>query len=234
MPRFKDRTDERYGRLVVLSHAGKNRWGKHLWLCKCDCGGEKTVVSDNLSSKKSKSCGCLKKEFLSKSGNQFGLYTDRIFAILKVQYSHLKRRHSKISRKECIDFETYKKLVTSVCFYCGIEYSRNLHDRTNESKKKKLLSETTVKCNGIDRFDSSEGYIKGNVCTCCKFCNTAKNTMSVVEFLNFIKRVHDYSFGSTGVACLNLNRNFIGIEKDKAYFDVAVKRIKEHKESIKR
>lgn len=26
--------------------------------------------------------------------------------------------------------------------------------------------------------------------------------------------------GSTGVACKNLNRNFIGIEKDKNYFDI--------------
>ncbi len=33
--------------------------------------------------------------------------------------------------------------------------------------------------------------------------------------------------GSTGVACKNLGRNFIGIEKDKTYFDIAVKRISE-------
>lgn len=33
--------------------------------------------------------------------------------------------------------------------------------------------------------------------------------------------------GSTGVACKNLNRKFIGIEKDKTYFDIAVKRIAE-------
>ena len=33
--------------------------------------------------------------------------------------------------------------------------------------------------------------------------------------------------GSTGVACKNLNRNFIGIELDKNYFDVAKKRIEE-------
>jgi len=31
--------------------------------------------------------------------------------------------------------------------------------------------------------------------------------------------------GSTGVACRNLNRKFIGIEKDKEYFDIATKRI---------
>lgn len=31
--------------------------------------------------------------------------------------------------------------------------------------------------------------------------------------------------GSTGVACVNTNRNFIGIELDKTYFDIAKKRI---------
>lgn len=31
--------------------------------------------------------------------------------------------------------------------------------------------------------------------------------------------------GSTGVACRNLNRNFIGIEKDKKYFEIACDQI---------
>ena len=31
--------------------------------------------------------------------------------------------------------------------------------------------------------------------------------------------------GSTGVACLKTNRNFIGIEKDPNYFEIAKKRI---------
>lgn len=33
--------------------------------------------------------------------------------------------------------------------------------------------------------------------------------------------------GSTGVACKNLNRQFIGIEKDKEYFEIAKKRIED-------
>ena len=33
--------------------------------------------------------------------------------------------------------------------------------------------------------------------------------------------------GTTGVACKNLNRNFIGIELDTEYFNIAKKRIDE-------
>ena len=33
--------------------------------------------------------------------------------------------------------------------------------------------------------------------------------------------------GSTGVACVNTGRRFIGIELDKSYFDVATQRISE-------
>ena len=36
---------------------------------------------------------------------------------------------------------------------------------------------------------------------------------------------------TTGVACKNLNRNFIGIEKDEKYFNIAENRINEPKES---
>ena len=43
--------------------------------------------------------------------------------------------------------------------------------------------------------------------------------------------VLDFTMGSgtTGVACKNLKRNFIGIEKDKEYFKIANERLKEEK-----
>lgn len=39
--------------------------------------------------------------------------------------------------------------------------------------------------------------------------------------------------GSTGVACVHTNRNFIGIELDENYFNIAKKRIEEAKQQIK-
>ena len=37
---------------------------------------------------------------------------------------------------------------------------------------------------------------------------------------------------SVGVACMNLNRNFIGIEKDESIFRVAETRLNEHYEGL--
>ena len=38
--------------------------------------------------------------------------------------------------------------------------------------------------------------------------------------------------GTTGVACVNLNRDFIGIELDNKYFAIAKKRIESHEVQI--
>lgn len=39
--------------------------------------------------------------------------------------------------------------------------------------------------------------------------------------------------GSTGVACVNTGRNFIGIEIDETYFNIAKKRIEEAEKGLK-
>ena len=191
MAAFKDRTGERYGRLVVIKHAGKDHRGKHLWECKCDCGNTKIVVSDNLSSGKSKSCGCLLREFLHRRGNQFGVLEDRREAILRVQYSHIKRRHSKF-QGDVMPFSEFVEKSTSPCFYCGLEYSKEIQDRRNETISAGLVSDTVVKCNGIDRIDNNLGYTTENTVPCCKICNCAKNTMTQEEFRAWVKRIYKH------------------------------------------
>ena len=39
-------------------------------------------------------------------------------------------------------------------------------------------------------------------------------------------------YGSTGVACVNTKRNFIGIEKEEIYFGIAKKRIDEAQDTF--
>ena len=39
--------------------------------------------------------------------------------------------------------------------------------------------------------------------------------------------------GTTAISCLNTNRNYIGFEMDKEYFDIANERINKHKQELK-
>ena len=63
---FKDLTEMRFGRLLVIEKVGKTKSGNILWKCQCDDKNEVIVQSSNLISGKTKSCGCLHKEIISK------------------------------------------------------------------------------------------------------------------------------------------------------------------------
>lgn len=47
-----------------------------------------------------------------------------------------------------------------------------------------------LKRNGIDRLDSSIGYVKTNVVSCCTKCNYAKHEMTIDEFKEWIKKIY--------------------------------------------
>ena len=51
----------------------------------------------------------------------------------------------------------------------------------------------------------------------------------IKTYTNESETVLDFTAGSftTGIACVNLNRKFIGVEKDEGYFEIGVNRIKE-------
>lgn len=51
-----------FGRLTAIKLVGKTKHHKHVWLCRCTCGQEKTVVVGDLSSGRTTSCGCLRME----------------------------------------------------------------------------------------------------------------------------------------------------------------------------
>jgi hypothetical protein len=55
-------TDQTFGRLTVLSRAGTSPNRKALWLCRCSCGKTCTVISGNLVSGLTTSCGCRRDE----------------------------------------------------------------------------------------------------------------------------------------------------------------------------
>ena len=68
MPNFIDRTGQKFGRLLVLEEAGRNRLKKVLWKCKCDCGNIAVFTSGSLVTGNTVSCGCYLKEKITKHG----------------------------------------------------------------------------------------------------------------------------------------------------------------------
>lgn len=59
-----DISGQRFGRLVVVKKSTLPR----LWMCLCDCGGESLSTGANLRKGKTKSCGCLAKEWAAQMG----------------------------------------------------------------------------------------------------------------------------------------------------------------------
>ena len=57
----------------------------------------------------------------------------------------------------------------------------------------------------------------------------------IKTYTNENQTILDFTMGSgsTGVACVNTNRNFIGIELDENYFNIASERIKQSEETLK-
>lgn len=43
--------------------------------------------------------------------------------------------------------------------------------------------------NGLDRVDSSLGYLKTNTVPCCKMCNWGKNTLSTTAYIEHCEKV---------------------------------------------
>ena len=55
-----DLVGQRFGRLLVLEEAGRDKHKNVLWKCRCDCGNECVVRSGALRSGHTASCGCFR------------------------------------------------------------------------------------------------------------------------------------------------------------------------------
>lgn len=62
MPKKLDLTGQKFGRLTAIKEGPRNNAGRTTWICKCDCGNEKIVLTTQLTSGNTQSCGCLQKE----------------------------------------------------------------------------------------------------------------------------------------------------------------------------
>jgi hypothetical protein len=76
MPKVKDITGKRFGKLVAIRHIGFNNSGNARWLCHCDCGRKHTTASTHLLNGNTTTCGC-RSRIKDITGQRFG----QLFAI---------------------------------------------------------------------------------------------------------------------------------------------------------
>lgn len=80
-----DMVGKRFGRLVVVSEATKDKARAVKWNCVCDCGNTVTVAGPDLRRGKSRSCGCYmrdkNRENRTKMNLTHGMTGTRIFKI---------------------------------------------------------------------------------------------------------------------------------------------------------
>lgn len=71
----------RFGRLLVLSLAGKNCRRELLWFCECDCGERVIANGKSLRKLNAQSCGCYSVDRTKESNGTHGMTGTRIYRI---------------------------------------------------------------------------------------------------------------------------------------------------------
>ena len=86
---------------------------------------------------------------------------------IEYRYLRLKTGAKQRNKELQITLDQFKELWDQKCFYCN----------------------DIVTTAGLDRIDSSKGYVLGNVVRCCELCNRAKNILSVEDFISHCYKI---------------------------------------------
>lgn len=114
MAAFIDLTGKRFGGLTVIRRAAENYVAPcgttaPMWLCRCDCGKQLTVLGKNISTGKSTNCGCVQMANFHASRRTHGdSRTSRLYRI----YNNMKTR---CTNPNATHFKRYGGRGISVC-----------------------------------------------------------------------------------------------------------------------
>ena len=162
----KDLTGLKFDRLLVLREDINEFLLKEKktvrWVCLCDCGKIKSIRSQCLLSRKTKSCGCYMKE---------------------VGTLVCKNRRNKnpwlVYYKRQVYQAKLKKLSLDICYYCG--------SIPSSIPAQPGLKEKGILFNGIDRKDNNLDYDLNNCVSCCWKCNKDKGSKTYQDFITRIE-----------------------------------------------
>lgn len=119
-------------------------------------------------------------------------YSDTLPDHLHIMQRIIDNSRQKSKRKN-VSFELSNEqafsLLTSPCHYCG---SKGTLRVSSVDKRLGVKNPRQFVCNGLDRVDSSLGYVEDNVVPCCVNCNKAKNDLTVEQFKELVTNIYEY------------------------------------------
>ncbi|HGT1700629.1 hypothetical protein KWW51_14195 [Clostridioides difficile] len=148
-----DLTGKKFGRLTAIKNTNKKaKSGHYIWACKCDCGNEIKTAENNLTTGRTKSCGCLKKESNIKNAKialkvhkEKNIIDDTNLSIIKKTeaYSNSKTKirgvyYNKEKRKYCAQIE-FKKTHYNLGYYDNIEDAEKAYIEAKDNLHNKFL-----------------------------------------------------------------------------------------------
>lgn len=160
-----------FTKLTVLERLPNTEYGCVLWKCQCACGNIRAVLTKDLRSGHTKSCGC-SRAYANKRRSKPGSMLRQLMWSYR---NNADKRNVQFSLTE----KQFEVFVQGDCYYCGAPPSRIFGQ-----KKIKYV------CTGIDRVNNAIGYTVDNCVSCCKVCNIFKRRMSKDEMLDFVKRIY--------------------------------------------
>lgn len=179
--RMRDAVGKRFGRLVVMKNAGTTKRKSQIVSCLCDCGNTHNVVLSALVQNLVVSCGCFHSESVAKRNKDTAL-SEGVASFNSLLY----RYKSNASKKQLdwqLSAQQFAELTQRNCHYC-------------DSKPQQVITahgcNSPYTYNGIDRINSSLGYLFENCVPACKKCNFAKNNMSTQEFSTMIEKIYNH------------------------------------------
>jgi len=155
-----DLLGKKFGRLAVIAYLGKGKWGKHWWLCQCECGGDIVLPSGSIGKEYgAKSCGCLRKEALKgnrQDPTKHGLHKHKLYGIY---HGMLQRCYNPKSQR----YKYYGSSGISVCADWKDSFEAFYEWAIHNGWKEGL---------SIDRIDSAEDYCPEN----CEWVTVSENS----------------------------------------------------------
>lgn len=171
-----DKVGFRNGNITVVRKHSTHNWIAY-WECACACGEILILSTSQLGAVKH--CGCLKGKINNRRNLKYvGCEAEtRIFHEYK---RSAKRRNIEflLTRDEAVN------MMRKNCHYCN---------RIPSSISKAKHGNGDFAFSGIDRVDNAKGYVLDNCVPCCKICNTAKNNLTLDEFLGWVEQIYKHS-----------------------------------------